>query len=260
MIWASPLCLCVTSYGDLASASISSDSGQGLDSGSSCPLLSVKPHAWACRSLAGSLPLCPLTRSVAGACESGEVQGGFSVGCMDTWTSAKPRASRTFQRLMGHAQRSPMPLFFCPPQRRPALLFQILDRILCAFSKFLLTCLPLAHKASRAPLYLTGEILSAPLHSHSAYLFPSGDKFCCASALSGLSSPEECHVSFLSPLTGLGTEQVFNPGLKVLLAGSCPELGWFLWNPCSPHQLLAGHNFSHSSSFICGLEKGQVGQ
>lgn len=113
------LCLCVASSGDLSSACISREPGFRF---SSCPLPRVTPHAWARRSpLARSIPLFPLTRSAAGACESGEVQGGFSAGL-----SGDPDQCQA-ERLAGHAQHSPMSFFVLAPlfplPRTPALPF-----------------------------------------------------------------------------------------------------------------------------------------
>lgn len=99
-------------------------SPESLDSGSP-PVLSHGSHHMpgpaGPRSLARSIPLFPLTRSAAGACESGEVQGGFSAGL-----SGDPDQCQA-ERLTGHAQHSPMSFFVLAPlfplPRTPALPF-----------------------------------------------------------------------------------------------------------------------------------------
>lgn len=163
--------LCVTCP-DLSSASLSPENGQSQDPGSSCPLPRVKPHAWA-----GISPL-----NLPHNAHSPEVQqvpvglGKFKVVSLQAlWIPGLgPRGG--VELLSGGSWGTPrthlcysLPLllsFLLP--RMPA----VPVKILYVFFRALLPCQPLAHKASRALLHLTGSFPSPPLHSHRAVSIP----------------------------------------------------------------------------------------
>lgn len=205
--------------------------GQSLDSGSSCPLPRAKAHAWACRSLL-ALSHSPQVQQVPVSL------GKFKVvslqGSQHTWTSAKWRASKTpFRRLMGHAQHSAVSYFALAPLLLPAKNAKLAcQNPVCLFQGS-------AHMPASSLQGLTGcppprgEIPSASstLPWLVPYLFLSG----ASAAGSQLYLRDIWSFSLLRSLmshlcspapssTGLCMEQVFNPGLEVLLAELPPAL------------------------------------
>lgn len=147
--------------------------------------------------------------------------------CLETRTSAKRRGSRGTPST--HPCRSLSLLLCSPCQEHQLCPFQIPVRILYTFFKFLLPCQPLAHKALTTLLRLPARFSFPPLCSHRALSIPFWGQVLPASSalLIDVWSLFYWGVSRLilhsppSPPTGLCTEQVLNPGLKVLLAESC---------------------------------------
>lgn len=136
--------------------------------------------------LGGQVPtqspgLRPLARSAAGACGSGQVQGGFSTGVL--WVPGLLPSGGGAELLSGGSRGMPgthlcssLPLFLRSFLPR---LSAVPVKIPYVFFRALLPCQPLAHKASQAALHFTVSFSLCPL------------QFCWVLVLS-----ERCQVSF----------------------------------------------------------------